>query len=82
MAGMAFAVFGCALMVGLRQRISGRLAPVLAVIALAILLVATGCSNNSGNGFPALTPTTVRVLASSLGKGGAQQLNLTVNIHP
>jgi hypothetical protein len=82
MAGMTFAMFGCALVVGLRERISGRLAPVLVVVALAILLAATGCSNNSGNGSPAPTPMTVRVLASSLGKGGAQQINLTVSIHP
>jgi hypothetical protein len=80
-AGMTFAI-GCAVIVGLRQRILGRLAPALAVIALAILLASTGCSNNSGNGFPAPTPMTVRVLASSLGKGGDKQLNLTVNIQP
>jgi len=81
MVGMTFAMFGC-LIVGLRQRISGRLAPVVVVITLTMLLAATGCNNNPGSGFPATTPMTVRVLASGLGKGEALQLNLTVNIHP
>jgi hypothetical protein len=79
-AGMTFAL-GCALIGGLRQRISGRLAPVLVVIALAALLAAMGCTH-TGNVSPAPTPMTVRVLATSPGKSGPQQLNLTVNIHP
>ncbi len=78
-AGMTFAI-GCAVIVGLRQQISERLAPVLAVLALAALLAATGCTHTA-NVFRAPAPMTVRVVATSPGKGGAQ-LNLTVNIRP
>src|SRR5579883_377123 len=79
-AGMTFAI-ACAGIVGLRQRISGRLAPALAVIALSVLLAATGCTH-AANVLPAPAPITVHVVATSPGKAGAQQLNLTVNIHP
>jgi len=81
MVGMTFTMVGCVLIVGLRQRVLARLTPVLALIALATMLAATGCSSTPANS-AARTPMTVRVMASSLGKGGAHELNLTITIHP
>jgi len=52
----------------------------LVVVALALILAATGCSGSGNKLVPTPVPqvTPIKVVAAS--RGAAQQLNLTLNI--
>jgi hypothetical protein len=81
--GLSVGVLGSVLLAGFRGKHRARLAPVLLLVALAAVLVATGCSSNpAGTPNPGATPMMIRVIAASGAKSGAQQLNITVTIRP
>jgi hypothetical protein len=83
MAGAMIGIFGCVALGGLRRQARSKLTPALLLIALAVILAATGCGSTSSGTTPTLgvSPKTIHVMATSAGQTASQQINLTITVH-
>ena len=82
-AGMTFGLLGWVAVGNFRRAGYKRWSWVVALVAVAMMLAATGCGGSGGK--PVVSAprvTSVKVTATSQGAGGSQQLNLTLNIQP
>jgi hypothetical protein len=78
--GMSFGLLGCVALGTFRRAGKNRWTWILALVAAAAILAATGCGRPGSNQAPSSRVTAVNVTATTQGNGQIQQLNLTINI--
>ena len=80
--GIVLSVFCCVGLAGRRASVRAKLTPILLMIVLALVLVATGCGGSSGGtGTPPQSSSQlIHVLATGGGQSSAQELNITIII--
>ncbi len=81
-AGTAFGLLGSVALGAFRRAGYKRWSWVMAIVAVAMMLAATGCGGSGSNPVTAPKVTAVMVTATSQSPGGTQRLNLTLNIQP